>query len=79
MGNVYVGLRIQGAALAAKSNTQVFFNRSESAVIPAGGTVESDPVPMKILAWQDLAVSNFTFRKRTCVRASIQVRSSRRI
>jgi hypothetical protein len=57
IGKVYVGLRIQGAAVATRSNTQVFFNRSASMVIPAGGNVESDPVPMKVLAWQDLAVS----------------------
>jgi len=50
-------LRIQGAALAASSNTQVFFSHSATVDIPAGGSVESDPVPLKVLAWQDLAVS----------------------
>ncbi len=59
IGKVYVGPRVQGPAIAAGFNKQVFFNRSATAVIPAGGTVESDPVTMKVLAWQDLAVSMY--------------------
>lgn len=57
IGKAYVGLRVQGAALAAGSSRQVFFNRSATVVISPGGTVESDPVPMNVLSWQDLAVS----------------------
>ena len=57
IGKVYVGLRVQGPALASGSNRQVLFNRSAAVVIPAGGARESDPVPMNVLAWQDLAVS----------------------
>ena len=57
IGKVYVGLRVQGPALATGSNRQAFFNRSATVVISAGGTAESDPVPMNVLAWQDLAVS----------------------
>ena len=57
IGKVYVGLRIQGPALATGSNRQVFFDRSAAVVIPAGGTAESDSVTMNVLAWQDLAVS----------------------
>jgi lysophospholipase L1-like esterase len=53
----YVGQRIQGAALAAGSNRQISFNTSASVSIPAGGSILSDPVPMKVLAQQDLAVS----------------------
>jgi len=57
IGKAYVGQRIQGAALAPGSNRQVSFNRSASVIIPAGGTVTSDPVRMNVLAQQDLAVS----------------------
>jgi lysophospholipase L1-like esterase len=59
IGKVYVGQRIQGATLAAGSNRQVVFNKSASTTIPAGGTVTSDPVPMNVLAQQDLAVTFF--------------------
>jgi len=57
IGKAYVGLRVQGPALAIGSDRQAFFNRSATVVIPAGGTAESDPVSMSVLAWQDLAVS----------------------
>jgi lysophospholipase L1-like esterase len=57
IAKVYVGIRIQGAALAEGSNHQVSFNNSAHVVIPAGGTVTSDPVRMNVLAQQDLAVS----------------------
>jgi lysophospholipase L1-like esterase len=57
IGKAYVGLRIQGAALAANSNRQVFFNKSVHVTVPAGGSVESDPVPLRVMAQQDLAVS----------------------
>ena len=57
IGKAYVGVRIQGATLAADSNRQLFFSKSASVMIPPAGSVESDPVPMKVLAQQDLAVS----------------------
>ena len=57
IGKAYVGLRIQGAALATNSNRQVFFNTSAHVTVPAGGSVESDPVPLRVMAQQDLAVS----------------------
>ena len=57
IGKAYVGHRIQGAAVAPGSNRQVSFNTSASVIIPAGGSVTSDPVRMKVLAQQDLAVS----------------------
>jgi lysophospholipase L1-like esterase len=57
IGRAYVGQRIQGAALAVDSNRPVLFNGSERAMIPAGGTVTSDPVRMRVLAQQDLAIS----------------------
>src|SRR5205814_10374133 len=47
----------QAAALAAGSNRQAFFNQSATVAVPPGGTVVSDPVVMKVAAWQDLAVS----------------------
>ena len=57
VGRAYVGQRIQGAALATGSNRQVFFNGSARALVLAGGTVTSDPVQMKVMAQQDLAVT----------------------
>jgi lysophospholipase L1-like esterase len=53
----YVGQRIQGAALATGSNRQILFGRSAETTIPPGGSVTSDPVQMKVLGQQDLAVS----------------------
>jgi lysophospholipase L1-like esterase len=57
IGKAYVGQRIQGATLAAGSNRQLLFKGSGGVTIPAGGSVVSDPVTLKVLAWQDLAVS----------------------
>jgi lysophospholipase L1-like esterase len=53
----YVGQRIQGAALAPGSNRQMSFNTSARVIVPAGGSVTSDPVQLNVLAQQDLAVS----------------------
>jgi lysophospholipase L1-like esterase len=57
VGRAYVGQRIQGAALAPGSNRPVLFGKVSSVVVPAGGSVTSDPVPMRVLAQQDFAVS----------------------
>ena len=57
IGKAYVGLRIQGAGLTANSNRQVFFNTSAHVTVPAGGSVTSDLVPLRVMAQQDLAVS----------------------
>jgi lysophospholipase L1-like esterase len=57
IGSVYIGQRVQGAALAAKSNRQVRFNQSQAVTVPAGGSVQSDPVAINVLAETDLAVS----------------------
>jgi lysophospholipase L1-like esterase len=57
VGKAYVGLRIQGAVLATNSNRQVFFDKSAQVTVPAGGSVTSDPVPLRVMAQQDLAVS----------------------
>ena len=57
IGTAYIGLRIQNALLADGSNRPVLFGGSPSAVIPAGGSVTSDPVMLDVLPQQDLAVS----------------------
>ena len=57
VGRAFVGQRIQRAALAAGSNRQVFFNASVRVIVPPRGSVTSDPVPMHVLAHQDLAVT----------------------
>jgi lysophospholipase L1-like esterase len=57
IGQAYVGHRVRGATLAAGSNRPVTFSGKSEVVIPGGGTVWSDPVPLKVLAQQDLAVS----------------------
>jgi lysophospholipase L1-like esterase len=57
VGKAYVGQRIQGAAIAPGSNRPITFNKSAGVTIPVGGSVTSDPVPMNVLAQQDLAVS----------------------
>jgi lysophospholipase L1-like esterase len=53
----YVGQRMAGASVVAGSNRPILFKGSESVSIPAGATVESDAVPMNVVARQDLAVS----------------------
>lgn len=57
VGKAYVGPRVQGAALATGSNRQILFNAGARVIVPAGGTVTSDPVRMNVLAQQDLAVT----------------------
>ena len=50
-------MRARGPVLISGSNKPVLFNGGETATIPAGGTVRSDPIVMHVLAMQDLAVS----------------------
>lgn len=57
LAGVRVGHRARGATLVAGSNRAVTFNGSAGAVIPAGGTISSDPTPLPVFAHQDLAVS----------------------
>jgi lysophospholipase L1-like esterase len=57
IGKASVGQRIQGAALAPGSSRPVLFAKMPGVVVPAGGSVTSDPVSMRVLAQQDLAVS----------------------
>jgi lysophospholipase L1-like esterase len=57
VGRAYVGQRIQMATLAEGSNRPVLFNGSPRVIVPPRGSVTSDPVPMQVLAQQDLAVT----------------------
>jgi len=59
IGSASVGPRVQGAGIAAGVIRPVSFNGASRVVIPAGGTVVSDAVIMKVLEGQDLAVSLF--------------------
>ena len=57
IGQAYIGQRARGSVLVVGSNRPVSFGGAREVSIPAGGTVWSDPVPLKVLARQDLAVS----------------------
>jgi hypothetical protein len=59
IGKASLGQRVRGPALASGASRPILFNGSPSVTIPAGGTVRSDPVSMKVAARQDLAVSLF--------------------
>jgi lysophospholipase L1-like esterase len=59
IGNAFVGQRAQGAALVTGSNRKMLFSGAPTVTIPPNGTVMSDPVSLKVLAGQDLAVSLF--------------------
>jgi lysophospholipase L1-like esterase len=54
-----VGTRTTGAAVEAASLRAVTFGGDHSVTVPTGGYVVSDPVRLKVLALQDLAVSVF--------------------
>ena len=58
-GRVTIGPRIQGPAVAAGLNKPVTFGEKSSVTIPAGESVRSDPVALRVEAQQDLAVSLF--------------------
>ena len=57
IGTAYLGQRMRGATLAPGSNRRLSFDGAASVIVPPGGSVLSDPVPMMVLAHQDLAVS----------------------
>jgi lysophospholipase L1-like esterase len=57
VGKAYVGLRNQAAGIVPGSNTPILFAGASSVSVPAGGTMVSDAVALKVLARQDLAVS----------------------
>jgi lysophospholipase L1-like esterase len=68
IGKAYVGQRTRGAVVAPGSNRPVTFKGAPDVSVPPGGSVTSDPVPMKVIARQDLAVSLFV--REAGVRAS---------
>jgi lysophospholipase L1-like esterase len=57
IGSAYVGQRQRFALVAPGSNRRVTFGGSAAVVIPAGGSVKSDPVALRVYSQQDLAVS----------------------
>ena len=59
IGRAFAGHRVRGALLAKGSNRAVMFGGAPNVTIPAGGSVTSDPVTLKVLALQDVAVSLF--------------------
>jgi lysophospholipase L1-like esterase len=58
-GKASIGLRARGPALAAGLIMPLTFRGQDSVTIPAGGTVSSDPVALRVEAQQDVAVSLF--------------------
>jgi lysophospholipase L1-like esterase len=52
-----VGHRMRGPGLVPGTNRPVRFDGNRSVTIPPGGSVQSDPVPLAVLARQDLAIS----------------------
>jgi len=59
IGRAFVGHRIRGSLLAKGSNRAVMFGGAPNVTVPAGGSAMSDPVALKVLALQDVAVSLF--------------------
>ena len=57
IGAASVGHRMRGADLVPGTNQPVRFSGDRSVTIAPGASVQSDPVPLSVLARQDLAVS----------------------
>jgi lysophospholipase L1-like esterase len=57
--NVYLGQRADAQKVISGTNTAVTFNRQASVTIPAGGSVQSDAVPIAVQASSDLVVSMY--------------------
>ena len=57
VGAAHVGLRARGAALATGSSRPILFAGASGVTVPPGGSVRSDPVQLRVMALQDLAVS----------------------
>jgi lysophospholipase L1-like esterase len=57
IGAAHVGLRSRGAGLTAGSARPLLFDGSAGVTIAPGGSVRSDPVAIRVVARQDLAVS----------------------
>jgi lysophospholipase L1-like esterase len=58
-GRASIGPRVRGAALATGTIKALTFGGNGSVTVPAGATVESDPIPFHVDAQQDIAVSLF--------------------
>lgn len=59
IGRAAVGHRVRGPQLAKGSTMPVLFGGKSDVTIAPGGSVVSDPVRLRVLAQQDLAVSLF--------------------
>jgi lysophospholipase L1-like esterase len=57
IGSAHVGVRSRGALLADRSNRPIHFGGASSVTVPPGGSVRSDPVQLRVMPLQDLAVS----------------------
>ena len=57
VGSASVGQRMRGAALVPGTHRPLRFDGEPGVTIPPGGSVQSDPVELAVLARQDLAVS----------------------
>jgi lysophospholipase L1-like esterase len=57
IGSAAVAHRMRGAALVPGTHRPLRFDGSRGVTIPPGGSVQSDPVQLAVLARQDLAVS----------------------
>ncbi|MEU6376059.1 SGNH/GDSL hydrolase family protein [Streptomyces sp. NPDC046909] len=58
--SVYAGIRREGAELVRGTNRRLTFDGSTSVTVPSGATVYSDPLPGRLPAGADLAVSIHT-------------------
>ncbi len=57
IGAVSVGETMRGPRLAPGSIKPIYFDGSTKVTIPPGGSVQSDPVEMSVVAQQDLAIT----------------------
>ena len=57
IGSAAIGHRMRGAALVPGTHHPLRFDGDRGVTIPPGGSVQSDPVQLAVLARQDLAVS----------------------
>ena len=57
IGSAGIGHRMRGAALVPGTHHPLRFDGDRGVTIPPGGSVQSDPVQLAVLARQDLAVS----------------------
>ncbi len=57
IGEAHVALHASGAAIVSGTDRKLTFSGRRSVTIPAGRTVASDPLPFRVAALSDLAVS----------------------